>query len=668
MRADLLHLTSDDLILLANRGLFRRAQQELESAELSFSQQEDAAGNLTITWSDSISVVFEANKSISAARCSCPATSMCRHILRSVLAYQQQADTAKEPDAVQQPWNPALITDTELGQFLSRSQLSWARKAFDEGQVIELLRSSRPGAHIYTMACTVRFLMPGNLRYCRCDCGEQLPCRHVALAIWAFRMLPEEQQSAIIETAQSAQPVPDALLRSIETILRELIQTGISNAASPLLDRLRRLEAGCREAQLVWPAEIIQAMLLHYDAYLAHDARFSATELASLMGELCVRCDAIRYATGAVPQLFIRGGQQDTEANSTTARLVGLGCGVRLYRGGVELFAVLQDSDTGRLLAIARDLPDQDASTAIPFWRGAQRIVAQGISLAQLGSGQLLVKGGKRLPSARFVIGRARLSYNPQAYAWESLRAPVFSEAYTDLIAHLAAQPPAALGPRRLSDAIHTIAIAQTGQLSFDIPTQEIRAELYDTAGSLAQLRFPYHHRAADGAEALLQTLKNQAEQIRFIAGHCTLAGGQLMIRPIGVILQEGSQRRMLMPWVAAPDKQLPGQAIAEDPEADAGRADVLQSYWADVLESLGELLLTGLAQADGRSIAQCQLLEQRGKTLGFQRTSQIIARLGALLHSRTSRLDWDAAQATSTMLELLCLMQFTHAALVEHR
>ena len=34
MRQDLLALTADDLVLLANRGLVKRAQQEVQSAEL----------------------------------------------------------------------------------------------------------------------------------------------------------------------------------------------------------------------------------------------------------------------------------------------------------------------------------------------------------------------------------------------------------------------------------------------------------------------------------------------------------------------------------------------------------------------------------------------------------------------------------------------------------
>jgi hypothetical protein len=86
MRQDLLLLTSDDLVTLSNRGIVKRAQQELQSAELQVDFQEDTAGNVVVNWSDEICCKLPVNVSIGQGLCSCPATSLCRHIVRSVLA------------------------------------------------------------------------------------------------------------------------------------------------------------------------------------------------------------------------------------------------------------------------------------------------------------------------------------------------------------------------------------------------------------------------------------------------------------------------------------------------------------------------------------------------------------------------------------------------------
>ena len=305
MRADLLALTPDDLVLLANRGLVKRAQQELQAGELQVTLEESADGTVTVRWLDDATCVLPGGKPANSGRCTCPATTICRHLLRSVLFYQQhtaaQASESAPPPA--QPWNPGLIDDKELTQLISRSARSWARQAFDAGQVIELVRGVKPSAYIHSLACSVRFLVPGDVRYTYCDCTETAPCRHVPLAVWAFRLLGEERISGIVETAAVAPAAPLPLLDKVGATLRELVIAGVSGAPQALIERLRRLDVQLREEGLIWPADTLTEVMQQHAAYAAHDARFTPPLLVALIGELCVRSDAVRANTGAVPQL-----------------------------------------------------------------------------------------------------------------------------------------------------------------------------------------------------------------------------------------------------------------------------------------------------------------------------------------------------------------------------
>jgi len=63
-RKDLLALTVDDLVVLSNRGLVKRASKELESGELSFELSEDDTGTVIIHWSDDIECVLPANNTV----------------------------------------------------------------------------------------------------------------------------------------------------------------------------------------------------------------------------------------------------------------------------------------------------------------------------------------------------------------------------------------------------------------------------------------------------------------------------------------------------------------------------------------------------------------------------------------------------------------------------
>src|SRR5215470_8148135 len=90
MRADLLALTSDDLASFSNRGLTRRAEQEVSAGTLSCTITEDPHGTVTVRWSDNVECQLPADARLTDSVCSCPSTTLCRHTLRSIFAYQRE--------------------------------------------------------------------------------------------------------------------------------------------------------------------------------------------------------------------------------------------------------------------------------------------------------------------------------------------------------------------------------------------------------------------------------------------------------------------------------------------------------------------------------------------------------------------------------------------------
>jgi hypothetical protein len=500
-------------------------------------------------------------------------------------------------------------------------------------------------------------MVPNDVRYTYCDCTEPAPCRHVPLAVWAFRMLGEERVSDIVETQTTVQPVPVSLLEDVESALRELVVAGISGAPQALIERLRRCETRLRAEGLVWPADALANLVLQHVAYMSHDARFTPPLLGALLGELCVRGDAIRANTGAVPQLFVRGSAADRETSIGSARLIGLGCDVRVRRGGVELAAYLQDADSGALMVVRRDVSDPEGQTNVPapFWQLAQLPVAKGTGIVALGAGQVLVKGGKRQPNGAFLPGRAQLSLNPQAFAWEALRAPVRAEDFAELTARIAAQPPAALRPRRLTDGLYVCAVAHVEQAAFDAAEQVVRAVLVDNIGNQALLVHPYTARGQSGVDALLAALTNRSRDIRFVAGHMRLSPRGLVVAPTALVFQDGATRFGLLPWVAR--EQLGKQAIAAQGETSTpAHHDPLAEYWAEIEEALSDLLVVGLQRADEHHVRRWTELARLGAALGFGQMLRPVEQLAQSLGEKARTLRWDGMPATACVLEVACL------------
>ncbi len=199
MRQDLLALTTDDLAVLSNRGLVKRALKDLDEGSLSYEAVEDLHGNVCLRWSDEVECILPLEEELSDRHCTCAATTICRHLIRSVIAYQRTTNSQSQVDTKSIAWNPGEISDTELAKYFNKATLTRTRQSFESGHIIELIKSSKPIARIHTLAYTVRFLVSGDIRYTYCDCSDA-PCRHVLFAVWAFRLLPPDRECGIIST------------------------------------------------------------------------------------------------------------------------------------------------------------------------------------------------------------------------------------------------------------------------------------------------------------------------------------------------------------------------------------------------------------------------------------------------------------------------------------
>ncbi|BAS58433.1 transposase [Leptolyngbya boryana NIES-2135] len=590
-RTDLLALTTDDLTLLTNRGIVNRAKRELEQFTVEIIEKNDF---VRLKWSDSVECTFPNGEPVSDRQCNCSANTICRHLIRSILAYQQSNSFTP------QPWNPGSISDEELTNHFTPSQLQRLKQQFETDQVIEVRSSTKPIAYLHSLGHTLRFLVPHDLRYTHCDCSEPSPCQHVPLAIWAFRQL-HDQTSAIIST-ETDLTTPTQLLDDIESVLETLLQRGLNNLTSSLLSKLQRCEQHCRQSNLIWFAEILVELLEQCDRYQNRDARFSPHEVIALIAELCIRSDALRSNTGKVPRLFIAGTQRDRTTAIGTARLIGLGCGVQLKQNSTTLTSYFQDANTGMLTAFSTESDAPDSFSDL-----AQKPVLKQHTFTELGSGQLLIQSAKRSPDFRLLPGRSPLSLNPQSFQWSQLRSPLLVEDFSELSAHLQLLPPADLRPRHLTENLYVLAIDKVTSVEFSSIEQAVTATLWDAQQNAIRLNFPYHDRAQAGTEALLTQLTQ--EPLRFVSGHIR-SGHQLTISPIGLVFEDS----FLQPWIAEHASE--SALIANSTPTEL---DPIETYLESVLNAIADLLLIGIEQSNSQTLQTWREINEISHKLGFQ-------------------------------------------------
>ena len=650
-RADILSLSDDDLGALATRGKVKEARKELDDGRVTGDLVEEG-GALRVTWSDGPTSEVPADTPLRSGRCSCVGVGVCKHLVRLALLYQRSATSVKATE----PWDPGAITDDEMAKHLRANTITKARQLDEAGVLAEVVRGVRPVARFHVPGCTVRFLVPGDVRYTTCDCARPAPCEHVPLAVWAFRRLDAAKRAGVITAGAAASPVDAEVLDGAECVLAEMAEQGISGAGAGWGDRLRRLRSRFEAADLVWPAEVLGELIAQQESYARHDARFDPRRVAESLGELVVRLDAIRANDGSLPQRLIRGTDLDRPVEIERGLFWGLGCGVDLRRRSAEVTAYLFDTKTTGVSVLTKEVAEEDEETGRSFVRLGQRVAVKGASFAALGAGVLQLETARRSARHELMPGRSGVGVLVQErLAWEEIAPPILVEEFAELEDRLGGLPPSSLRPRRLGEAVYVFRIAKLGAARFDVATNTVQATLHDKAGRPMLLEHPYTSRGRAGAEALLGRLTAGQGELRFVSGKVRPSAGGLRVEPLGLVWQVGDKRNLQQPWIDG----RADEADADRVTKEASRVeDAIEGYLRQVQEAIGELIVLGLRRADGPAARGWSDLAQRGEAIGFATLGGRVAEVARQLEARSHTLRWDPAPAARRMLELSGLLR----------
>ncbi len=621
VRQDMLALTVEDLVTFSNRGNLNRAKRDLDSEQFAVEFKIDG-DEVIVVWSDPATCVFPPGKTISAAFCTCPATSVCRHIIRSVLAYQQHLEHA-QTKKVTGPWNPGDVSDHDLSTTFAGGVLAKAQKLVEHGMVVELVRSEKPSARFHHPAHTIKFVVRNDVRYAHCNCSTPSPCVHAAAAVLAFRRLPSDKIAGIVttadETPKSDQAADDAL-----ALLSRVAQQGLARTPSEAFDRLRGIGLSLAERGWVWPADVLQEIAQSQGLYQSHDARFSGEELAGLFGEFAIRADALGAPSIPIPRSFVSGSTSDEDARLGQSRFIGLGCLAHVQRGHVDMLALMQDAAHGRVIAVTHRFAEPTNDDEPPLLSElGDRLVFRGRSLSAFGSGQIVMQNAKLTPTHRLDLGRAQASVYAQNFRWEELLAPVLVDGFDELQAQLATLPPSVLRSRRVGEDVYVCPIRSVDDVVFVERTQSVVARLVAADGSVGRLEFGYSSRNRDGCERLLSWLQKHPEGLRFVAGIANTSPKGVVMTPTGLVFEitddMGTRRELIQPWVDSLDAHL--ETSTTTFQANDRTTSPLSWFMSQSASLLGDILVQGLDDFVGwDGVDKLRLL---GRQLGFQGISE---------------------------------------------
>ncbi len=557
-RADLLALTPASVAALANLGLVKRAPREIESGK-GPELDEDDAGVVTGRFEDGVVTKLPPGVLLRDAPCTCGSTAVCRHRVAVVLAYPgwhtgpgSKGEPAPAPAV--EAWSPSCFTDEQLTALVGKRVMTRAHTLLRAGTVVELEGGAAPVARLPT--CAVRFHVPQDLGYARCDCQAALACEHVVVAAWAFRRADAAGTPApcTIElgakrggtTAERDAPLDEAL-----RLAEHVIVEGVAHLGDADKPRFARARASLSKAGLLWPGTIVDDLEIALEAYRSRSARYRTSEVVSLLASLEARARAAKSGA-ALPSRFVLGSDEARETLLDHVRLLSLGARVEADGDRREASVYLADPDSGVVLVASRIFPPpaSDGTREGGHEEGpalARRALTGRVTLGALARGQLVTRTAKRHANHTLTLGTTRTaqtSIAPSSGDWDCLPANLLVRELDALAEDLRSRPPGLLRPRTLAAQMKVLALPPEGavlEVAYRPGDQELVAVLGltgQTTGETGHIHLVRRHsRTGPSAlDAIAKALQSTMPAPRFVAGDVRFGPRGLEIDPTAIV------------------------------------------------------------------------------------------------------------------------------------
>lgn len=613
-RIDLLELSVDALTALSNAGFVKRAQKDVVEGKLpGIEQQPD--GTVLARYADGVSTTLPPGLPLREARCSCPATGLCRHRVTLVLAYQAQFASAPIARADAVPWCPSTLAPAV--DLLPRATLEQARRLAAARPAIRLTAGATPHARL--PMCDVRFLSRTSLALARCDCRQAENCVHIALAVWAFAQGERQQpgfssMTVELELATGAAVAPAAALAGREateatkTILALASQLWLDGTSQNPLTVDLHFEKAVKEAGRLGWRWVVEALTQLRSAVAGQHARASNADPATLLhlvSMLMARLGAARGQT-PLPASQILGVGVSGEVALDHLRLVPMGsqCWADDATDGVRM--IWADPDTLAVTVMEKTWPRAGASsTAIPLRE--RRMV--GMPLHRLAASQIVTRAARRRANGLLTVGTGatQTSVLPlSGGAWDTLASPLRQPDLASLRAHLRSLPPDFVRPLHAIEHVHVVPVTALVDCLWDAASQTLCARVQLASGETDLLHLRLRHdAAAPGAiDALARAL---ADNPLAVAGSVSSEAGQLSMTPLAVLTAQGLQ---------VPQLALQGAPVSMA-SGRSGEKTALHALLEETRSLLAHSLRQGLRhQGDGalaRAAEQAKALRAAG-------------------------------------------------------
>ncbi|RNB91252.1 hypothetical protein EDM56_06635 [Brevibacillus fluminis] len=289
--------TEEYLIKYANKGLYNRAQKELEKGvQVTYEFQAD---QVTCTLDDG--TVCELTDDIERFRCTCPSDKICKHVLIAILSYHRQEGIDAQVPTADFSWILTQPIDT-LCRHFTESQIDEVLFRIHYEEELAITQGAFLTVTLTFQGVEVSFLEEADIAKSMCSCKEKAGCIHRLEALIRYRIRHgvtdfETLHQHTADVTYSADVVSDT-----RTLIAQIATTGLAKLPQSVCDRLEVLAIAAHNGNLPNLEREIRGINGELGLFFKRHVRFSKDLFRKRLTRAYMNLEALEQKTATVEQ------------------------------------------------------------------------------------------------------------------------------------------------------------------------------------------------------------------------------------------------------------------------------------------------------------------------------------------------------------------------------
>ena len=366
-------INEEFIVSISNKGIYKRSVKDLEKARENISLAVKDTGLIEVKIEDA---VVELNVNIQNSKCTCPSSSICKHIVMALLYlkefYDNNQDGAEEIKEEAKEEIDETVFYEELKKLTGEKVLELVGKknynslinsifirneaVFEYGDMLTVFIASQ--------SVKVYFPKENSIENAMCSCKEKGICSHKAYALISYlikegKITEEDTEYDKIEIGEKEREI----IQNLHLFISSIFDRGISGLTGNEISQAEKFYIQTYGIKLFAAADELKNLSSELGFYFSKNISFSNKRLMHILCSVYNRISALLVTEDNRKKLMLAGQRQEEKFNLDNIELMGLGAsGGLTKRNDLLVTAYFYCKDIKTILSMSTLRPYENSS------------------------------------------------------------------------------------------------------------------------------------------------------------------------------------------------------------------------------------------------------------------------------------------------------------------